>query len=84
MLREVIMCDCDVTPITFYDPLAMSQRELPMPDFNTLHTCRDFDAVLEWNNHNERMFQWDEIGLVIDEEHGGHAQHAGRVVRRYA
>jgi len=84
MLREMIMCDTDVTPVTFYDPLGMSNRKLPMPDFNTLHTCRNFEAVLEWNNNNERAIQWDEIGLEIDEEHGGHSPHAGRAVRRYA
>ena len=70
MLREVIMCDSDVTPVTFYDALSNPTRKLPMPDFSTLHTCRNFDAVLEWNANNDRTIQWDEIGLDLsDVEH---------------
>ncbi|TVY18826.1 Cyclochlorotine biosynthesis protein O, partial [Lachnellula arida] len=68
MLREYIMCTADVTPITFYDTLAFPSRKLPMPDFSTRHTCRDFDAILEWNENNERSILWDGIGLDLGEE----------------
>jgi len=34
-----------------------------MPDFNTLHMCRDFDAVVEWNNKKERTIQWNELRM---------------------
>lgn len=73
MLREVIMCQADVTPITFFNNLHLPSRKLPMPDFNTIHTCRNFDAVLDWNNNNERTIQWDEIGLDL-----GKGEHVGR------
>lgn len=65
MLREVIMCDSDVTPVTFYDNVLNPARKIPMPDFSTRHTCRDFNAVLEWNANNERTIQWNEIGLDL-------------------
>ena len=57
------MYTSDVTPITFYDNVLLPERKLPMPDFNTLHTCRNFDEILGWNANGERTIQWDEIGL---------------------
>jgi len=36
-----------------------------MPDFNTLHTCRNFDEIWKWNGNNKRTLQWDEIGLDL-------------------
>lgn len=68
MLRESIMCNSDVTPITFFDNLLLPERKLPMPDFNTLHTCRNFDEILEWNANNERTLQWDGIGLDLGDQ----------------
>lgn len=65
MLRVFITCKADVTPITFYDDIATPSRKLPMPDFATLHTCRNFEDILSWNQNNERTVQWDEIGLEI-------------------
>ena len=73
MLREVIMCTADVTPLTFYDDLSQPERKLPMPDFNTLHTCRNFEEVLEWGYNGERSVEWDEMGLDLGEE-----DHVGR------
>jgi hypothetical protein len=67
MLRVYIKCTSDVTPITFYDNVLLPSRKLPMPDFNTLHTCRNFDEIWEWNGNNERTLQWDEIGLDLGE-----------------
>jgi hypothetical protein len=43
----------------------LPSRKLPMPDFNTLHTCRNFDEIWKWNGNNERTLQWDEIGLDL-------------------
>lgn len=65
ILRVHIQCTGDVTPITFYNNVLVPSRTLPMPDFNTLHTCRNFDDILEWNANNERTMQWDEIGLDL-------------------
>jgi hypothetical protein len=65
MLRVYIKCTSDVTPITFFDNVLLSSRKLPMPDFNTLHTCRNFDEIWKWNGNNERTLQWNEIGLDL-------------------
>jgi hypothetical protein len=65
MLRVYIKCKSDVTPITFFDNVLLPARKLPMPDFNTLHTCRNFDEIWQWNGNNERTLQWDEIGLDL-------------------
>lgn len=39
------MCSGDVSPVTAN--WVITHRN-PHPDFNTLHKCRDFDALLEW------------------------------------
>jgi hypothetical protein len=45
MLRQNIMCNADVTPITSnWVPWGPN----PYPDFSTLHTCRDFDRIFEY------------------------------------
>ena len=59
------MCSSDVTPITFYDNEEIPERKLPMPDFSTLHTCRNFDEIVKWNANGERTVEWDEIGLDL-------------------
>ncbi|KAL9597002.1 MAG: hypothetical protein Q9219_005428 [cf. Caloplaca sp. 3 TL-2023] len=50
MLRQKLTCDADVGIIT-YNWVAV--RELPWPNFNVLHKCRNFDGVVEWGKkHN--------------------------------
>jgi hypothetical protein len=44
MLRQNIMCHADVGLITAN---WVSFRETPWPNFNTVHMCRDFDAVFD-------------------------------------
>jgi hypothetical protein len=57
------MCSTDVVPILFYDhPLS----QLPLPDFSTIHTCRNFDKILEWSYSNDRALDWDDIGLNLE------------------
>lgn len=60
MLRSHIMCSSDVVPVVFYDD---PNEPLPMPDFSTLHRCRNFDDILNWSYNNERKVEWDDIGL---------------------
>ncbi|KFA47557.1 hypothetical protein S40293_02129 [Stachybotrys chartarum IBT 40293] len=45
MLRTTIMCESDVSIFTYksYDDV-----EGHWPDLNTVHTCRNFDAVRDW------------------------------------
>ncbi|KAF9803517.1 hypothetical protein IEO21_09655 [Rhodonia placenta] len=49
MLRQLILCTADVGVIT-YDWVQGYSR--PYPNFNTLHTCRNADRILEWNERN--------------------------------
>ncbi|OAA44134.1 hypothetical protein NOR_03862 [Metarhizium rileyi] len=50
MLRIAIMCAGDVTPITLYIP---EWQDDPTPDFSTMHTCRDFNKILDYVKQNE-------------------------------
>lgn len=40
------MCDADAGVIT-YDWL--THHKHPVPNFNTVHKCRDLDAIWEWH-----------------------------------
>ncbi|KAK0724427.1 hypothetical protein B0H67DRAFT_470751, partial [Lasiosphaeris hirsuta] len=44
-LRQFLMCASDVTPVTSNWVLT---HHSPHPDFNTMHKCRNFDALLGW------------------------------------
>ncbi|KAK0760705.1 hypothetical protein N5P37_006902 [Trichoderma harzianum] len=44
-LRQVIMCESDVTPVTSN---WVFTHHTPHPDFNTMHKCRNFTKLLEW------------------------------------
>ncbi|KAE8381317.1 hypothetical protein BDV26DRAFT_289584 [Aspergillus bertholletiae] len=46
LLRITLMCTSDVTPLLFIDePHAFQGRT---PEFNTMHTCRNFWGIREW------------------------------------
>ncbi|OGM50996.1 hypothetical protein ABOM_000054 [Aspergillus bombycis] len=50
LLRITLMCTSDVTPLMFKDePHAFQGRT---PDFNTMHTCRNFWEIREWVEKN--------------------------------
>lgn len=40
-----VMCEADLTVMTYN---WMEGRDAPMPYFNTIHTCKKWDNVLEW------------------------------------
>ncbi|KAM4057530.1 hypothetical protein HRG_014430 [Hirsutella rhossiliensis] len=44
-IRQAIMCNADITPVTnsWHESAGVFG-----PDFDTRHTCRNFDAVVEW------------------------------------
>lgn len=54
------MCDSDVTPVTFYDNVLLPARKLPMPDFSTRHSCRNFSAYLSSPDSLPRESQRDD------------------------
>ncbi|KAE9401367.1 hypothetical protein BT96DRAFT_992095 [Gymnopus androsaceus JB14] len=49
MIRTNLMCASDVGMITYE---WVTNWTMPYPDFNTMHQCRDFDAILEWQAEN--------------------------------
>ncbi|KAL2075217.1 hypothetical protein VTL71DRAFT_159 [Oculimacula yallundae] len=58
-LRQSIMCKADMTPIPFR--LNNATRSL-LPDFENVHTCRNFDKVREWGE--SRRSEWDVEEIV--------------------
>ncbi|KZT69700.1 hypothetical protein DAEQUDRAFT_785292 [Daedalea quercina L-15889] len=81
MLRQVLMCNADVGLITF-DWVA--GFEVPFPNFNTLHKCRDVEKVYEWYDthandlpmdHSVRV--GDVVDMTADDVGAGLARHRG-------
>ncbi|KAK0720196.1 hypothetical protein B0H67DRAFT_534499 [Lasiosphaeris hirsuta] len=62
MIRMSLMCSADVTPAVFYDPLEDPRRRDALPNWSSLHTCRNFDAILEWNKNGPRSVRWRDAG----------------------
>ncbi|KXJ97629.1 hypothetical protein Micbo1qcDRAFT_230231 [Microdochium bolleyi] len=62
MLRLQLTCTADVTPALFYDALDNPLRRDGLPDWSSQHTCRDFDAVLDWNKNGPRAVRWRDAG----------------------
>ncbi|KAK1950792.1 hypothetical protein LY78DRAFT_664602 [Colletotrichum sublineola] len=62
MLRMNLQCQADVTPALFVDPLNNPLRRDALPNWSSMHTCRDFDAILDWNKHGPRSVRWRDAG----------------------
>ncbi|TDZ30043.1 Cyclochlorotine biosynthesis protein O [Colletotrichum spinosum] len=62
MLRMNLMCYADVTPALFVDPLSNPRRRDALPNWSSMHTCRNFDAILDWNKHGPRSVRWRDAG----------------------
>lgn len=45
MLRQNLMCNADVSLITYR--WVKNHRE-PYPNFNNWHSCRNYDDIIEW------------------------------------
>jgi hypothetical protein len=43
------MCSASVEPILHY---WVDIQEVPFPDFDDTHVCRDFDTILDWVEQN--------------------------------
>ncbi|KAG1810691.1 uncharacterized protein BJ212DRAFT_1378162 [Suillus subaureus] len=46
MIRQNIMCNADVTMITWY---WVQGHTVPYPNFNTRHRCRNFEKIMDWS-----------------------------------
>jgi len=82
-VRQALMCNADTTPVTHK---FFKGADIFAPDFNTLHTCRNFDQLLEWSLERnsaaaDRKGAGSETtsdsGRIVDKEHvaGGHEEH---------
>ncbi|KAG2365835.1 hypothetical protein BDR07DRAFT_1397842 [Suillus spraguei] len=49
MIRQNIMCNADVTLLTWD---WVEGHEIPYPNFNTRHQCRNYEKLLDWSNKN--------------------------------
>lgn len=45
-LRETVMCSADITPNVWQRD--SGSHNISIVHFNTLHTCRNFDALRDW------------------------------------
>ncbi|KFZ02434.1 hypothetical protein V500_00208 [Pseudogymnoascus sp. VKM F-4518 (FW-2643)] len=50
LLRQSLQCTGDTSVIT-YD--WVNGRDIPYPNFNTLHKCRNFDNILQWGKAHQ-------------------------------
>ncbi|KAK0625826.1 hypothetical protein B0T14DRAFT_421374, partial [Immersiella caudata] len=76
-VRQAIMCNADISPVTstWYET-----AQTFGPNFRTLHTCKNLDALLEWSlkrTTDARKGQGPgsetakDPGMVVDGERGG-------------
>ena len=49
IVRQKLMCDGDVTPLTFSWVKGISH---PVPNFNALHKCRNFEDIRAWSREH--------------------------------
>ncbi|WPH01869.1 Protein of unknown function DUF3328 [Acrodontium crateriforme] len=59
MLRQILMCHADTTPIF---EQWVSVRSHPWPNFNTVHQCRNFNAIHKWSQAHVKSVEveWPE------------------------
>ncbi|CEJ83035.1 hypothetical protein VHEMI03067 [[Torrubiella] hemipterigena] len=76
-LRQIIMCNVDITPMTASWSTVANR---PVSNFETLHTCRNFDKVKEWvvarsghkhplpyaKNKPKPVFKWPDLHIGAD------------------
>ena len=50
MIRQILTCNADVG---LYTAVWVKDYNEPYPDFNTQHTCRNFDKIRDWALNQE-------------------------------
>ncbi|KAG2063641.1 hypothetical protein BDR04DRAFT_1062618 [Suillus decipiens] len=63
MIRQTIMCNADVTLITWD---WVEGHDIPYPNFNTLHQCRDYEKILDWSTKHAMHIPVSEITRFED------------------
>lgn len=65
IIRQRLMCTADPGMVTFR--WVEGEDTLTEPDFNTLHYCRSFDGLLDWNKANAANVLVDDIKWMAPE-----------------
>ncbi|KAF2026865.1 hypothetical protein EK21DRAFT_115363 [Setomelanomma holmii] len=55
-LRQTIMCHGDVSLLTYN---WVKGRDMPYPNFNTVHKCKKWDKLVAWNRDRDVTWQWE-------------------------
>ncbi|KZS89691.1 hypothetical protein SISNIDRAFT_416713, partial [Sistotremastrum niveocremeum HHB9708] len=68
IICENIMCNVDITPNVWqWNP----ERNVIFPHFDTIRTCRSFDAVLDWARERQVQQMWNaSLHLSLEHAHG--------------
>ncbi|KAE9374151.1 hypothetical protein N431DRAFT_464439 [Stipitochalara longipes BDJ] len=62
-LRQTLMCHGDMSLLTYN---WVEGRDMPYPNFNTIHTCKDWDTLVAWNKQRDVTVDWKN-GEIIKE-----------------
>lgn len=54
-LRQTIMCHGDISLLTYN---WVEGRDMPYPNFNTLHTCKKWETLTRWNMQRDITVEW--------------------------
>ncbi|KAL1967380.1 hypothetical protein VTN77DRAFT_3165 [Rasamsonia byssochlamydoides] len=54
-LRQTLMCHGDISLLTYN---WVKGREMPYPNFNTIHTCKKWDTLVAWNQQRDISSLW--------------------------
>ncbi|KZT37790.1 hypothetical protein SISSUDRAFT_1062539 [Sistotremastrum suecicum HHB10207 ss-3] len=69
IIRENIMCNADITPNVWQ---WNEERQVIFPHFDTIRTCRNFDAIYDWAKEREVRDSWNSsVHLSLELAHGG-------------
>ncbi|KAI1821802.1 hypothetical protein F4861DRAFT_541578 [Xylaria intraflava] len=62
-LRQTLMCHGDISLLTYN---WVEGRSMPHPNFNTVHTCKKWDKIIEWNQKRDVTVEWvDGVGQKV-------------------
>ncbi|KAG2127970.1 hypothetical protein DEU56DRAFT_819681 [Suillus clintonianus] len=63
MIRQNIMCNADVTMITWD---WVQGHKIPYPNFNTRHQCRNFEKIMDWHVEHAIHIEKSEVTRFED------------------
>jgi hypothetical protein len=52
MLRQTVQCQSDLTPVPH---IWSDKKQMYLADTSLEHTCRDYDAIMEWQDQREAV-----------------------------